>query len=312
MVAPAASVGGASASHCPERASSSWRVRSGMPASTATVMSAGLWLSSRAMPPVSTTTSGSPAARPPQPILVPAPRNTTLPRVAPRTLAASAALPGRSTVVITSAHLLEPLDLEPLDHSGLLQRMWPPRPGPLPAQPGSGQDLAGVADAAGIERGPDQGHDREVGLAEHLQHRAGLVAAHAVLAGDGTALLHAQLHDRGGQVLRLGGLPGHRAVVEHQRVQVAVTGVEHVGHPQPRRARHLADAGQGGAQLGTRDDAVLHEVVRADATHRGERRLAALPDQRPFHRILRDPDARGLVVPADLLYPGELRVDLGR
>ena len=39
-----------------------------------------------------------------------------------------------------------------------------------------------------------------------------------------------------------------------------------------------------------RDDAVLHVVVRADAAHRGERRLPSAPDRRPVGRVGGDAD----------------------
>ena len=71
-------------------------------------------------------------------------------------------------------------------------------------------------------------------------------------------------------------------VVQHQRVQVAVAGVEHVADPQAVLGLQLADAAQHLGQLRPRDHAVLHVVVGRHAAHRGERGLAALPHQRPL------------------------------
>ena len=49
------------------------------------------------------------------------------------------------------------------------------------------------------------------------------------------------------------------------------------------RAQHLG-------QRGPRDDAVLDDVVGADPADRGERGLAALPEQRPLGVVGGDPD----------------------
>ena len=58
-----------------------------------------------------------------------------------------------------------------------------------------------------------------------------LVRADAVLAGDRAAVLDAQVEDRARHLLGPLGLARHGVVEEHQRVQVAVAGVEDVGHP---------------------------------------------------------------------------------
>ena len=96
--------------------------------------------------------------------------------------------------------------------------------------------------------------------------------------------------------------PGHRVVEEHERVQVAVAGVEDVGHPDAARRRTIVgDAAQHLGQRGARDDAVLHDVVRADPADRGERRLAALPEQRPLGVVGRDADLERPAVAAERL-----------
>jgi hypothetical protein len=62
-----------------------------------------------------------------------------------------------------------------------------------------------------------------------------------VLAGDRAAVLDAQVQDRAGQLLG-GALSSRRCVVvEHQRVQVAVAGVEHVGDPDAGLGRERRD-----------------------------------------------------------------------
>ena len=54
-----------------------------------------------------------------------------------------------------------------------------------------------------------------------------------MLAGERAAGVDARLEDRLGQPLRLLGLPLDRAVVEHERVEVPVAGVEDVADAQP-------------------------------------------------------------------------------
>src|SRR5436309_2695082 len=63
-------------------------------------------------------------------------------------------------------------------------------------------------------------------------HRAQLLDAHAVLAGDGAAQAHAGLEDVGAEALAAMQLIGIVGVEEDQRVQVAVAGMEHVDAAQ--------------------------------------------------------------------------------
>ena len=75
-----------------------------------------------------------------------------------------------------------------------------------------------------------------------LRHVALLVDADAVLAGDRAAGLDARDDDLAGQLLGALGLALGVAVVADERVQVAVAGVEDVGHAQAVLARELVDA----------------------------------------------------------------------
>ncbi len=79
-------------------------------------------------------------------------------------------------------------------------------------------------------------------------------------------------------------------VEEHERVQVAVAGVEHVRDSQAGGGRQRADPVKHLVQRGARDDAVLHDVGGADPAHRGERGFAAAPDQRPLAGVGGLPD----------------------
>ena len=93
-------------------------------------------------------------------------------------------------------------------------------------------------------------------------------------------------------------------------MQVAVAGVEDVGDAHRGGVGEAPDLGQHLRQPGARDDAVLHVVRRADPADRGERRLAALPHERPLGRVLRDARLEGVPRGDQPLDLGELRVDL--
>jgi len=73
-------------------------------------------------------------------------------------------------------------------------------------------------------------------------------------------------------------------------VQVAVSGVEHVGHPQPIALAERGDLLEHARDLAARDDAVLHQVIAGDAAHGGEGALAPLPHQLPLRGVLRHAD----------------------
>ena len=89
----------------------------------------------------------------------------------------------------------------------------------------------------------------EVDLGEHRRHQVALLDADAVLAGEHAADLDAQLQDVGAE--RLGALQLARlvGVVEDQRMQVAVAGMEHVGDAQAVLLRQFAHAREHQRQL---------------------------------------------------------------
>ena len=141
---------------------------------------------------------------------------------------------------------------------------------------------------SGSKAAPEPLHRREIDLGEHERHPAGLVDADTVLPGQRATDVHADLEDRLGELLRALRLALVAAVVEDERVEVAVAGVEDVADAQPVVALELADPLEHLGQLRARDDAVLDVVVGADPAHRGERRLASLPEERPLGVVGRD------------------------
>ena len=78
---------------------------------------------------------------------------------------------------------------------------------------------------------------------------------------------------------RLFQLAGLARIEQNDGVHVAVARVEDVADGEAVLLRDLADEVQGGRDLGARHHAILHVVGRADAAHRAEGVLAALPEQ---------------------------------
>src|SRR6516165_2231917 len=120
--------------------------------------------------------------------------------------------------------------------------------------------LARIEQATAVEGAFEPLLLREVGLAEHDRHEIALLHAHPVLAGQYSPYLDAELEDLGPEpfgALELAGLIG---IVEDQRMQVAVSGVEHVGDRELELIGELSHAGEHLGKAGTRDGAV-HAVI---------------------------------------------------
>ena len=187
--------------------------------------------------------------------------------------------------------------------------MLPVRARHLAAQPRRRDHLARVGDPVRVEGAAQPLERLEVALGEHLRHRAGLVDADAVLAGERAARVEAGAEDRLGQDLR-GLRLALRRVVEDERVQVAVTRVEDVPDPEAVLARELADPPQHLGQLRPRHDAVLHVVVGRHPAHRRERALAAEPEQRALGVVARHAHLERAARAADSVDRGRVLLDL--
>ena len=114
------------------------------------------------------------------------------------------------------------------------------------------------------------------------------------------------------QLLSPGGLAFDRAVVEHQRVQVAVAGVEDVADAKPVSRCQLRDPAQRVRQPRAGHDAVLHVVVATDPTHGGEGGLAAAPETRPLALRPGPPHLGRPRLAAHLDHPLQHHLDLDR
>src|SRR5690625_1656020 len=257
------------ASRCPATASCSCSRANGSPASAVAIRSPAACSTSRFMFAVSTTRSSRSGGHP-QPLLVPAPRATTASAfsAATRITAAVSAVqvgaatsvgttpstssraPASRTLAQTSTRsalsevtVIGRCPSERLSQAGLDQRMRAlALARNLTAQPRRRKHLAWVGHRLRVEGAANHLHGVEVLIGEHPRHVLGLVRTDTVLTGDGPTMRDAQIENRAGDLLSPFGLSGIGTVEKHHRVQVAVTGVENVGHPHPglgRQPRHL-------------------------------------------------------------------------
>ena len=133
-----------------------------------------------------------------------------------------------------------------------------------------------------------------------------------MLARERAARVDAGDEDRLGQLAGAFGLARHVLVVEDERVQVAVTGVEDVADPQAVLALELGDPAQHPGELRPRDDTVLDVVALADAAHGPEGRLAALPEERALGRVGGGADLESTAFTQDPIDRGDVLLDLRR
>src|SRR5581483_4460130 len=263
--------GGSSASRWPAAASRSFRSRIRTPASTIAVRSPASCSSTWSSRAVETTTS------PPSRSI-----ETCRPSAAAR---ASSSAAWWTLSTSTSS--------ETLGKARLLEWMRAVRAGHLAAEARRRQQLPRVAEPDRVERAAQPLHRLEVVGAEEERHRADLVDADSVLAGQRAAGLDTGLEDRLRQLPGALRLALDARVVEDERVQVAVAGVEDVPDAQPVLALQVCDPAEHLRQLRPGDDAVLDVVVARDPPHRRERRLAALPEQSPLPVVGGDAELPG-------------------
>src|SRR6266496_886089 len=91
-------------------------------------------------------------------------------------------------------------------------------------------------------------------------------------------------------------------------MQVAVTGVEDVGHDEVVPAGDVVDAGQDVHEHRARHDAIVQVVVGCDLGDRPERALPPLPQQGPFGLIGGHADVADAVVAGGALHRAGLRI----
>src|SRR4029079_4246021 len=209
--------GGSRASICPCTARRSLRSRTRTPASTTAVRS----------PASCSRTRSSRAVE-----MTPSPPSRPIETRSPRPAAPASTSAACSTLAIS----------ETLRQACPLERVRPVRPRHLTAQPRRREDLPRVAEAYRGEPTTQPLHRVEVVGPEQERHRARLVDADPVLAGQRTARVDARLEDRLCQRSSTLRLAVAARVVEHERVKVPVAGVEHVADAQAVLALELRDA----------------------------------------------------------------------
>src|SRR5690349_20982770 len=134
--------------------------------------------------------------------------------------------------------------------------------------------FTGIQQRLGVERALDREKALEHRGLELRAHAADLLDANAVLARDRPADVDAQLQD---SIAELDGallVAGLVRVEQDQRMQVAITSVEHVRARQPELDRPVLDLTQHARQRGARNRAVDAVIIGRDAADRGKRSLA--------------------------------------
>ncbi len=96
-------------------------------------------------------------------------------------------------------------------------------------------------------------------------------------------------------------LAGDACVVEDERVEVAIAGVEDVGDADACCGAEAGDFAHDSREGGPGNNAVLHDVVGGDAAHGGEGGFAAFPDEGALGVGLRDADFGSGVGAANLV-----------
>ena len=107
-------------------------------------------------------------------------------------------------------------------------------------------------------------------------------------------------------------LPFDPAIIENQRMQVAVARVKHIGYSDSRLRAEPLDFAHDARQRRARDHAILHDVIWRNAAHRGERRFTSLPHHGALRLRLRHANLPGAALPADFFHLSHQRFDFRR
>ena len=130
---------------------------------------------------------------------------------------------------------------EDLRDTRRLERVRRVGAGLFSAQAGTREDFIGIGDVLRVEGAAKELHGCQVRLGEHVAERLLLLLAYSMLTSDGAAVVDAEAQDSIGEFKRFLLLAGYGLIVEHEWMQVAVAGVEDVGHTQAGSAGQAVD-----------------------------------------------------------------------
>ena len=103
---------------------------------------------------------------------------------------------------------------------------------------------------------------------------------------------------------------GLRSGIQDQRMQIAITRMEHIGHRQTMLMAESFDRRQNQRKAASGDDTVLHVVGGGDFSHCRERGFAPFPKHRTFGWIFGSTQSAGTSPTAQLLSPCSGSLDL--
>ena len=174
-----------------------------------------------------------------------------------------------------------------------------------------GDGLARVEQAIGIERMLDSMKLQQFTVIELHAHLVDFFHANAVFAGDGAADFNADFQDPAAQLLGSLEFALDIGIIEDQRMQVAVAGMENIDDRQLVFFRQLIDVRQNGRYLVAWNGAIHAVVVGRQAAHCRESRLAAGPEFRALLFVCGNADFTSAGAAQNLLRSFKLVGNLG-
>ena len=133
----------------------------------------------------------------------------------------------------------------------------------------------------------------QVVLGELDGHQVALLNTHAVLPGQYTTHLHTAAQDVGAEFLGTLKLAGLVRIKQDQRMQIAVTSMEYIGHAQAVLLAERCHPAHHVGKTATRNCAVHAQIVRRNAAHSRESGFATGPEQVALFFRLADPHRAG-------------------
>src|SRR5579863_3475362 len=185
------------------------------------------------------------------------------------------------TIAASSRASVEGL-LSFIDDGASSERHLPARCRHFHAGAGYGDDLVGIGALIGIEDAAQLAHHDQVLERKYEGHLGHLFDSDTVLAGQTAAHFDACLQDVAAGLDRAPGLIGVALIVEHDRMDIAVTGVEHVADANVVAVADGDNRAQDVGQSRAWDHAVLGGVIRREAADRAEGALAGFPQRCAF------------------------------